>query len=290
MNVTVAKTAGFCFGVKNAVEKVYETVEEAALSGRKVYTYGPVIHNESVVNELKERGAQIIEDLDSLCAVGDGIVILRSHGVGKNVYKRLEEKGVDYRDVTCPFVKKIHGIVSQYERDGYEIVICGDALHPEVQGICGWCSPENTAVIMDTEQAREFVPKSEKDDAKLCVVAQTTFNINKFKEIVDILNEKGYYVNVLNTICSATRERQEETCELALKSDAMIVIGSANSSNTRKLFEISRKGCENTYYIQTVQELNFSVLRNFKNVGITAGASTPNNIIEEVQTNVRNEF
>ena len=290
MNVTVAKTAGFCFGVKNAVNKVFDTVDEAALQGKKVYTYGPVIHNENVVSELGKRGAQIVEDLDELCSRRDGIVVLRSHGVGRRVYERLEESGIEYRDVTCPFVKKIHSIVSEYEKDGYEIVICGDASHPEVRGICGWCSPENTSVIGDAREAAAFEPKGKNEAIKLCVVAQTTFNINKFKEIVDILNEKGYYVNVLNTICSATRERQEETYELALKSDAMIVIGSTGSSNTRKLFEISRKGCENTYYIQTVQELNFSVLRNFKNVGITAGASTPNNIIEEVQTNVRNEF
>ena len=242
------------------------------------------------MSDLKGKGVSVVYDFEKLLDIKDGVVILRSHGVGKDVYRGLDEAGVKYIDVTCPFVKKIHKTVEQYENDGYEIIICGDARHPEVLGICGWCSPQNTTVVGDVDEARSFVPKEYDGRKKICLVAQTTFNLNKFKEIVDIFNEKGYDINVLNTICDATRKRQEEARLLASQSDAMIVVGSKKSSNTRKLFEISQRECVNTYYIQTVQELNLSVLNNFNNVGITAGASTPNNIIEEVQTNVRNEF
>lgn len=283
-NVTVAKSAGFCFGVKRAVENVYEAAEN---SGKKVYTYGPVIHNEEVMKDLEEKGVCVLNRKEELTQAKDGLVVIRSHGVGKDIYDFLEKEKISYLDVTCPFVKKIHKLVRKYNEDGYHIIVVGNAGHPEIIGVCGWCSEAETTVIDSLEEADNFVPP---DGKKLCVVVQTTYNYKKFKDIVEIIQKKGYYINVLNTICNATDERQTETAKIASEADAMIVIGSRNSSNTRKLFEISKKECENTYYIQTMEDLDLSALQNVNNVGITAGASTPNNIIEEVQNNVRIKF
>lgn len=283
-NVIVAKSAGFCFGVKRAVENVYEAVET---SGKKVYTYGPVIHNEEVMEDLEKKGVGVLNEKEELIQAKDGLVVIRSHGVGKEIYDYLENEGIRYLDVTCPFVKKIHNLVNRYHREGYHIVVIGNAEHPEIIGVCGWCDPAQTTVIDSLEEAGKIALPENK---KLCIVVQTTYNYKKFKDIVEIIEKKGYYINVLNTICSATDERQTETAQIASEVDAMIVIGSRNSSNTRKLFEISKRECENTYYIQTMEDLDLSALKNVNNVGITAGASTPNNIIEEVQNNVRIKF
>ena len=182
---------------------------------------------------------------------------------------------------------KIHRLVEQYSIEGYHIIIIGNETHPEVEGIKGWSDPTETTVIGTCEEAEKFTLSSEK---KVCIVSQTTFNYNKFQELVEIVNEKGYDIIVLNTICNATEERQTEAERIAKEVDAMIVIGGRASSNTQKLFEICKKECENTYYIQTIKDLDLTRLKSTDNVGITAGASTPNNIIEEVQKNVRNEF
>jgi 4-hydroxy-3-methylbut-2-enyl diphosphate reductase len=282
--VTTAKTAGFCFGVKRAVDTVYEQIEKE--SGG-IYTYGPIIHNEEVVEDLKRKGVAVIEEHADLTAYERGTVVIRSHGVAKGIYEKLTEKGFEIVDATCPFVLKIHRYVEEYTKKGYHIVIIGNCSHPEVEGIRGWCDPKHTTVINCEEEALNFSINGEK---RLCIVSQTTFNYNKFQDLVEIIREKGYDIIVLNTICNATETRQKEAAELARQSDAMIVIGGKSSSNTQKLFEICKKECENTYYIQTLDDLNLQKLQSIDNVGITAGASTPNKIIEEVQTNVRNEF
>lgn len=282
--VTVAKSAGFCFGVKRAIDMVYAQAETAT---GPIYTYGPIIHNEEVVKDLESKQVTVIHDLDELEQKEKGIVIIRSHGVPKEKYDIIKEKGFQVIDATCPFVLKIHKIVEKHSEEGYHIIIIGNDKHPEVEGIKGWCNPQETTVIETIKEAQNFNINIEKN---VCIVSQTTFNKNKFKELVEIIQKKGYNVIVLNTICSATQERQTQAKELASKSDAMIVIGGKQSSNTQKLFEISKKECENTYYIQTINDLDLSKLSHAQNVGITAGASTPNNIIEEVQTNVRNEF
>ena len=282
--VTVAKSAGFCFGVKRAVDTVYQQLEKKQ---GNIYTYGPIIHNEEVVKDLKSKGIQVMEETEDLANYEDGTVIIRSHGVAKHIYDSLQEHGFEIVDATCPFVLKIHRYVREYSEKNYYIVIIGNAMHPEVVGIRGWCNPDHTTVIQTREEAEKFKLLSNK---KICIVSQTTFNYNKFQELVEIINKKGYDIIVLNTICSATEERQTEAAELAKQSDAMIVIGGKSSSNTQKLFEICKDECENTYYIQTLDDLNLQKLQSIDNVGITAGASTPNKIIEEVQTNVRNEF
>ena len=284
MNIVLAKSAGFCFGVKRAVETVYKEAEKA---GQPIYTYGPIIHNEEVVKDLEEKGVKVVNSIEELKQLPKGTVIIRSHGVEKKIYEQIEAEGFSIVDATCPFVLKIHRLVEKHSKEGDHIIIIGNASHPEVEGIMGWSVKENTTVIGTVQEAKEFelnIPK------KVCIVSQTTFNYNKFQELVEIIKEKGYDIIVLNTICNATEERQTEAAKIAGAVDAMIVIGGKSSSNTQKLFEICKNECANTYYIQTVKDLDLSRFKSVDNVGITAGASTPNNIIEEVQKNVRNEF
>lgn len=283
MEVVVAKTAGFCFGVKRAVEQVYEQIEQA---DRQVYTYGPIIHNETVVKDLEAKGVQVLNTEEELLAITDGIVIIRSHGVGKRVYDILEEKGITVADATCPFVKKIHRIVAEQPAQGRRVIIIGNPNHPEVEGIRGW-GADDTLVLEDASQI-DHLPVSK--DEKLCIVAQTTFNYKKFQDLVEKFTKKGYDILVLNTICNATQERQVEARRIASEVDAMIVIGSKSSSNTQKLYEICQRECKNTYFIQTLGDLNPECVNSVRSVGITAGASTPNQIIEEVHTNVRIKF
>ena len=285
MKVTVANSAGFCFGVKRAVDLVYEQTKK----GGPLYTFGPIIHNEEVVKDLEKRGVRVIESLEQLPELEKGRVIIRSHGVGKAVQERIEADGFEVLDATCPFVKKIHRIVSEHSAAGEHIVIVGNPKHPEVEGICGWCDPEHTTVIENEQDAENFRLPEKKN---VCIVSQTTYNNNKFKNLVEIIENKGYYISVciLNTICNATDERQTEARSLARKSQAMIVVGGSHSSNTQKLFEICKDECKNTYYIQTLEDLDLTELRGLDDVGITAGASTPNNFIEEVQKYVRDEL
>ena len=286
MEVKLAKTAGFCFGVKRAVDTVYREIEKAQQNDgakKNIYTYGPIIHNEEVIKDLEKKGVRVLRTEEALDGITDGTVIIRSHGVEKRIYDKMEEKGLEIVDATCPFVKKIHNIVDKESKEGKHIVIIGSEDHPEVMGIKGWVNGPVT-VLKTEEEAREFAPEN---NASVCVVAQTTFNYNKFKDLVEIIEKKSYDISVLNTICGATKERQTEAKSIAESVDAMIVIGDKHSSNTQKLFEICRGACADTYYIQTLDDLNMNQLRSVETVGITAGASTPNNIIEEVQNNVR---
>ena len=284
MKVLLAKTAGFCFGVKRAVDTVYQQVEEN--KDCKIYTFGPIIHNDEVIKDMQTKGVTVLEGEEDLPKAKNGIVIIRSHGVPKRICDRMDELGIQYVDATCPFVKKIHKIAMEKAEEGAFLVVIGNPVHPEVEGIMGWAG-EDAAVISTAEEAEHLtVP----EDRKICVVAQTTFNYNKFKELVEIISKRRYDISVLNTICSATKERQTETARIADRVDAMIVIGDKRSSNTQKLFEICKNACNNTYYIQTLDDLNVNQLRSVETVGITAGASTPNNIIEEVQNYVRINF
>ena len=285
MNVELAKTAGFCFGVKRAVDTVYQQIEQ--YRGEKIFTYGPIIHNEEVIKDLRSHGVEVLNDEEELKKADADVVVIRSHGVAKYIYDILEERGITCVDATCPFVKKIHKIVAEKSAEGSYIVIVGNGEHPEVQGIRGWAG-EQVTVVQTPEDAERFELPDK--DQKVCIVAQTTFNYNKFKELVEIISKKRYDIVVLNTICNATKERQTEARQIAARVDAMVVIGDKRSSNTQKLFEICKEECLNTYYIQTLDDLDINQLRSVESVGITAGASTPNKIIEEVQNNVRINF
>ena len=285
MNVELAKTAGFCFGVKRAVDTVYQQIEQ--YQGEKIFTYGPIIHNEEVIKDLRSHGVEVLNDEEELKTADADVVVIRSHGVAKYIYDILEERGITCVDATCPFVKKIHKIVAEKSAEGSYIVIVGNGEHPEVQGIRGWAG-EQVTVVQTPEDAERFELPDK--DQKVCIVAQTTFNYNKFKELVEIISKKRYDIVVLNTICNATKERQTEARQIAARVDAMVVIGDKRSSNTQKLFEICKEECLNTYYIQTLDDLDLNQLGSVETVGITAGASTPNKIIEEVQNNVRINF
>ena len=285
MNLTIAKSAGFCFGVKRAVNMVYQAITDENMP---IYTYGPIIHNDEVVKDMKAKGVIVINSLDELGNYPKGVMIIRSHGISRIEYETIERSGYKILSATCPFVSKIHRYVDKYSEDGYNIVIIGSPSHPEVCGIKGWAKDEKCVTIINSvEEAEKF---SVNESQKVCIVSQTTFNYKKFQDLVEIISKKGYDIVVLNTICNATEERQTEAREVAKNSDAMIVIGDKHSSNTQKLFEICKNECKNTYYIQTSDEMDYTQIRSNNNVGITAGASTPNNIIEEVSKNVRNEL
>lgn len=284
IEIITAESAGFCFGVERAVNTVYSEIE----NGGKIYTLGPIIHNSEVVSDLENKGVTVIGDIDDVAGLEKGTVIIRSHGVSKDVAKQLEESGMKVVDATCPFVKKIHSIVESDSKKGNKIIVIGSRNHPEVCGIIGWCDPENPATVIENEEeANSFFLG---DERKITVVSQTTFRLGKFKELVEILRNKGYNVNVVNTICSATSKRQEEAKKIAMSVDMMIVIGDSKSSNTQKLYEICSRECNCTKYVQTKDNLEIDPQRSLRRVGITAGASTPKNIIEEVQNYVRINF
>ena len=280
MNVILAKSAGFCFGVKRAVDTVYERI----LEKEPLYTFGPIIHNEEVVRDLEKKGVVVVNDVDELAGKPQGTVIIRAHGVERGVCEKIQTLGFSIVDATCPFVLKIHRLVERYSGEDCHIVIVGNASHPEVKGIKSWSNAEDTRVIGTREEAEKYDASHGK---KVCIVSQTTFNYNKFQELVEIISKKGYNIIIRNTICNATEERQTEAREIAKRVDAMIVIGGSSSSNTRKLYEICKKECYDTFYIQTINDLDLESLGRAECIGITAGASTPNNIIEEVCTNVR---
>lgn len=295
MEVKLAEYAGFCFGVKRAVESVYEQIK----NGKNIYTYGPIVHNEEVVKDLTQNGVRVLESREELLQLSaesrlregeraekEPSVIIRAHGVPEEVYHILKEKKLECIDATCPFVARIQKKVEQESRAGYHVVIIGNAGHPEVEGIIGWCKGPVT-VLGDVSEAEKF---QSAEGEKLCIVAQTTFNYNKFYNIVEILEKKGYNSIVANTICNATEERQRAARELAAEADVMIVIGGKHSSNTRKLYEICSEECAHTYFIQTLDDLHLELPKAVRLVGITAGASTPNKLIEEVQNYVRVNF
>ncbi len=282
MEVRLAQCAGFCFGVKRAVDQVYELVK----TGKAIYTYGPIVHNEAVVRDLEKKGVRVIESREELEALSSGCVVIRAHGVPRSIYELLERKKLEYVDATCPFVKRIHRIVERESAKGRHIIVIGNAGHPEVEGIVGWCSGPVT-VLESPEEALSYTPAK---GEKICLVSQTTFNYNKFQHIVEIFQKKGYNDSVVNTICNATEERQRSAKALAAEADVMIVIGGKHSSNSRKLYEICSGVCANTYFIQTLDDLHLDLPKAVRLVGITAGASTPNKLIEEVQNYVRINF
>ncbi|MGN0395943.1 MAG: bifunctional 4-hydroxy-3-methylbut-2-enyl diphosphate reductase/30S ribosomal protein S1 [Coprococcus sp.] len=283
MEIILAKSAGFCFGVQRAVDTAYKYV-----GCDNIYTYGPIIHNEEVVKDLENKGIHVLGENDDLSKIAGSKVIMRSHGAPKDIYDLFESRNIEIIDATCPFVKKIHNIVYNDSKAGKKIIIIGDASHPEVSGIVGWCQSK-PVIIGSAKEAEDYISDisdSEKDVCEYSIVSQTTFNYKKLKDIVDIIRKKLYNVNVYETICNATSVRQKEAKEIAASVDAMIVIGGQHSSNTQKLYEISKKECENTYYIQTLVDLDLTTFESVSRVGITAGASTPNYIIKEVHSSM----
>lgn len=292
MEVKVAATAGFCYGVSRAVSAVYEQLEKNPR--KKIFTYGPIVHNDSVVSELVSRGVHVIEgkeDLSAMAQSGElagGVCIIRAHGIGSEETDLLNEvTDLEIIDATCPFVTKIHSIVREHYSLGEQIIVTGDRTHPEVMGIIG-CIGDDAIVISEPDEAEKLVLSEGK---RACLVSQTTFNARKFEDIVEIFEKKLYDIRIVNTICNATQRRQSEAAALSRECDAMIVIGGRNSSNTAKLFDICRSSCTATYHIQCLDDLRKVAIENsVRCIGITAGASTPKTIIEEVLNYVRTEF
>ncbi len=286
MEIIRAEHIGFCFGVRQAIEKTLAQIEDSHQqeSPGRIFTCGPLIHNRDVTDELADQGVGIIEH-PSEAAPGD-TVIVRSHGEPKSFYRDAEACGVRIVDATCPFVARIHKLVSNAHEEGRNIIIAGDASHPEVIGINGWC--DNSAVILGSAEDAMQYPE---DSAFL--VCQTTLRAELLQEIRDVLLEKHVDLHVENTICNATRDRQDAARRLAQEADAMVVIGGRHSSNTKKLYEICKKSCDLTFFVENIQDLPLKQLQKCNKIGIAAGASTPERVIKEVITamseNITNE-
>ena len=269
--VKVAHKAGFCFGVSRAVNIAKEGAQI-----KKIATLGPIIHNQSVVDELSSMGVRIIDSPQE--AKKGETVVIRSHGIKKETQILLEKLGIEYIDATCPFVKKIHNIVSDAHEKGQCIVIIGDKDHPEVRGINGWC--EDSAVVVETEKEAEKLSFSSKK--RVVIVAQTTFERELWKKITKIIKNTCQSAIVFDTICSATNERQKYAASLAKESDVFIVVGGKHSSNTKKLYDIAKPLCKHTFLVESKDELPENLKDFGDSFGITAGASTPDRIIKEV--------
>ena len=272
MDLVIASTAGFCFGVNNAVKIVFDL---ASKSGSKIYTFGPIIHNDQVVNKLEEYGVTSIDKPEQ--ATIPAKVVIRAHGVEPSVLSALEEKGLDIVNATCPYVEKIQKLVYQKYKEGYQIIIIGDKNHPEIIGINGWCN--NSAFIIDNEEQVNTLPETQKS---ICVVAQTTFIRVKWEKIIQSLNKRFENVLKFDTICNATDKRQAEAEKISKEVDLVLVIGGESSSNTNKLYEICKANCKRTYKIQTASDIPPVDIKKIKKIGITAGASTPDWVIKEV--------
>lgn len=271
-DIVRAKNSGFCFGVRQAIEKTEEQIEKNK-DGRRIYTFGPLIHNRLVTDGLRAKGVNILDDLSQ--ASLDDIIIVRSHGESREFWNKAKEMNLDVVDATCPFVSKIHGLVSRASKDGYNIVIVGDENHPEVQGIKGWCKGEAT-VIDSVEKAEKIT------EDNLFIVCQTTIKEELLYSVVDVFTKKNKVFTVKNTICSATERRQRDCRSLADECDAMVIIGGKNSSNTQKLYEISKKLCQNTFFVEKIEDLPLRELSKCNKIGVAAGASTPECVIKEV--------
>ena len=273
MEVKIAKNAGFCFGVKRAMQTAWDELKNKTED--KVYSLGPLIHNKQAVDKYKEKGLVEMDSLDKIPS--NSKLIIRSHGVPEKVYTESKSKNMEVVDTTCPFVKKIHDIVKDFYERGYKIIIVGNATHPEIIGINGWCNNE-AIVINKVEEVDNFTFD---DDSLYCVVSQTTANLESFDKIVEKLKEKINNLTVKNTICFATKERQLSAIDLAKEVDCMVVIGGKHSSNTQKLVNICKEFVP-TFSVETKDELEKESFAGFKVAGVTAGASTPDWIIEEV--------
>ncbi|MDW8801943.1 bifunctional 4-hydroxy-3-methylbut-2-enyl diphosphate reductase/30S ribosomal protein S1 [Clostridium sp. A1-XYC3] len=272
MKVTLADKAGFCFGVKRAVEEAINTQKKY---NKKIYTLGPLIHNNDVVTYLKENNIYPIE-MDGLSNLSkEDVVIIRSHGVSERTIKFLEEKGITVVNATCPYVSNIQKKVRTYYEQGYSVLIVGDENHPEVIGINGWC--DDKAIISKDGSNLQKLPN------KLCVVSQTTEKQSNWEKVLNIVVRSCKEFIAFNTICSATEYRQKSAEDLSKSVDMMLVIGGRNSSNTTKLYEICKSNCSNTIHVENSGEIPDSIIKanKTKKIGITAGASTPDWIIKE---------
>ena len=280
MEVIIGKNAGFCYGVQIAVDGAKEELRNRP-ENDKIYVLGEIVHNKQVVNELQDKGLIVAEDIEKV----NNKILFRAHGVAREVYEKAKENCLEVKDFTCKKVLKIHDIAREYANNSYFIILVGAKNHPENIGTISYCG-KNSYILENKENIPEVIQIIEKENRKVLLIAQTTYSVNKFEEISKEIKQKLESLNielkVNNTICAATAIRQKETEEISKITDCMIIIGGKNSSNTKKLYNISKENVE-TYLIETVNELEKEDFINFNKVGIMAGTSTPNNSIIEVR-------
>ena len=278
MEIIIGKSSGFCAGVKNAITK---TEQELKQNKQQIDCLGELVHNKQVIDRLEKEGLNIIDNIDE----AKNEVIIRAHGISKEIYEKARQKGIKLIDLTCPKVLKIHEIIDEYSKKGYFIILIGIKEHPEVIGSISFAG-DNSILVTEKQEIEQAIKQIEKTQLKkILIVAQTTFNLRKFEEISQEIKEKlnnDYIVEIKNTICPATKIRQEETDEISKKVEYMIIVGGKNSSNTKKLYDISIKNCPNAICIETVKDIDIKEIKKFNKIGIMAGASTPNESVEEI--------
>ena len=278
MEIIIGKSSGFCAGVKNAITK---TEQELKQNKQKIDCLGELVHNGQVIEKLEKEGLNLINNIEE----AQNKVIIRAHGIAKEIYEIAKQKQIELIDLTCPKVLKIHEIIDEYSKNGYYTILIGIKEHPEVIGSISFAG-KNSSLITEKEEIGQVIEQIDKlKIKKILIVAQTTFNLKKFEEISQEIKEKlnnKYIVEIKNTICPATRIRQEETDEISKKVDYMIIVGGKNSSNTKKLYDRSIKNCKNVECVETIKDLKIEKIKKFNKIGIMAGASTPNESVEEI--------
>ena len=283
MEIILGKTAGFCYGVERAVKEAKKYINK----NEDIYSLGELVNNQSVIKELEEKGIKFIEDIND----AKGKIIIRAHGTTKETYQELSKKGIEIKDLTCPNVLRTHTIAEEYSQKGYFIILIGIKKHPEVIGTLSFCG-NSFFLIQEEEDIEELLKQINKTKINnILIMAQTTYNSKKFDNIVDILKEKleDKNIKIQKTICGATEIRQKETIEIAKKVEVMIIIGDKKSSNTNKLYDISKENCTKTLFIQNEKELDTKELGKIETIGIMASASTPKEDIDRVITKLRSD-
>lgn len=274
MQIIIGKTAGFCFGVKNAVDNTIEEVNK----GKEVYCLGELVHNKQVTEELISKGVTFINDIEN----AKNMAIIRAHGVPQEVYKKAEELQIELKDLTCPKVLAIHKLAIKYNKENYYIFLVGQKTHPETIGTISFCG-DKSLIIEDLEDIENSVQEFKKSGLeKVVILAQTTISLDKFNKIVEEIKKHIENIEVKNTICASTKQRQEETEEISKKVECMIIVGGKHSSNSNKLYELAKKNCKNVFFVETKEDLELEKIKKFKSLGIMAGASTPQKSVSEI--------
>ncbi|MCI8486980.1 MAG: 4-hydroxy-3-methylbut-2-enyl diphosphate reductase [Clostridia bacterium] len=283
MEIVLGKTAGFCYGVRNAVQKA----EEKLKKHKKLSCLGELVHNGHVIRKLEKLGLKIVERIED----SNNKIIIRAHGIAKEIYNKAKKLNIEVFDYTCPNVLKIHTIADEYSSKGYFVFLIGGKSHPESLGTISFCG-KDSYLIEKEEEIDEAIKIFKKSNIKkLLIIVQTTFSLDKFNRFVEQIKQKigeNIELEVKNTICNATKIRQEETCEISKKVQCMIIIGGRNSSNTKKLFDIAKENCKNTIIVETEDELDAKFIKQFEKIGIMAGASTPDDSIQGVINVIEN--
>ena len=274
MNIIIGKTAGFCFGVKNAVDNTIEELNK----GKEVYCLGELVHNKQVTEELISKGVIFIDDIEE----AKNMAIIRAHGIQENVYEKAKKLQIELKDLTCPKVLAIHKLAVKYNKENYFIFLIGQKSHPETIGTASFCG-ENSMVVEEIEDIEKAVEEFDKTGLeKAVILAQTTISLEKFNNIIHELKKHISSIEVKNTICASTKQRQKETEEISKEVEAMIIVGGKHSSNSNKLYEIAKKNCKAVFFVETKEDLELEKIKNFKTLGVMAGASTPQKSIGEI--------